>query len=276
MGRGADSLSAALGDILGFFTDLHASGKSYSTINLHRSALSGTLDAIDGFSVGEHPLVIKLLKGCYQLNPPRPKYDSIWDTNQVWAYMSSLGEDQYLSVDILVGKLTSLLALTTLMRVSDLAAIDYRSVKFEGDGVKFALRKLRKAQRSGALKSFALSKSRNSVLCPVQTLKEFLERTSRYRSPSNEESLLIALIAPHKPVSTNTVSRWIKSFLKRAGIDTASFGAHSTRSAAASQAVDSGTPVESVLRAGNWASEATFNRFYNRSSARNVQGHNKN
>jgi hypothetical protein len=114
--------------------------------------------------------------------------------------MSLLSENQYLNLDILAGKLATLLALKTLIRVPELAAIVYRSVKFEGEGVQFTLRRLRKVQRSGALKSGALSKTLDSVLCPVQTLKEFLERTNRIRSPSNEESLLMAIIAPHNPV----------------------------------------------------------------------------
>ena len=49
--------------------------------------------------------------------------------------MSSLSENQYLNLDILAGKLATLLALKTLIRVSELAAIVYRSVKFEGEGV---------------------------------------------------------------------------------------------------------------------------------------------
>jgi hypothetical protein len=65
-------------------------------------------------------------------------------------------------------------------------------------------------------------------------------------------------------------------FVRKAGIATASFGAQFTRSATASKAVDSGNPVGSILRAGNWASEATFNRFYNRSATRTVSGQKKN
>ena len=102
-------------------------------------------------------------------------------------------------------------------------AIVYRSVKFEGKGVKFTLRRLGKVQRSGAFKSGALSKTLDSVLCPVQTLREFLGRTNRFRNPSIEESLLMAIMAPLNPVFQLTQSRWIESFLRMAGIATASF-----------------------------------------------------
>ena len=124
VGRGTDPLSATLADILQYCTDLHASGKSDITVNLHRSALSKTVGQLEGFAIGEHPLVIRLLKGCYHLNPPCPKNGSIWDTNQVFSYIASLGENKHLGLSALVGKLVTLLALATLMRVSELAAID--------------------------------------------------------------------------------------------------------------------------------------------------------
>jgi len=140
--------------------------------------------------------------------------------------------------------------------------------------VKFALRRLSKAHRFGPLKSFTIAGNPNPELCPVLALEIFVERTNRLRSQLNEGSLLIALVAPQKPVTANTVSRWIKSVLGGAGVDTVHFGAHSTRSVAASEAVNAGAPINSVVRAGNWANKTTFNRFYNRESVRIGHGQN--
>ena len=36
--------------------------KSYSTINSYRSTLSSMLLPVDGYSVGEHPIIARLLK----------------------------------------------------------------------------------------------------------------------------------------------------------------------------------------------------------------------
>lgn len=74
----------------------------------------------------------------------------------------------------------------------------------------------------------------------------------------------MSLKAPYRSVSANTLSRWIRSILKSAGIDTTVFGAHSTRGAAASKAFAGGASTDSILRAGHWASESTFARFYRR------------
>ena len=95
VGRGCNPLSNTLNPVLEFLTFLFASGKSYSTINVHRSMLSKTLGAVDGHNVGVHPLVIKLLRGCYNSYPPVK----------------------------LTGNVVVLLALATLFRVSDLFSI---------------------------------------------------------------------------------------------------------------------------------------------------------
>jgi len=52
--------------------------------------------------------------------------------------------------------------------------------------------------------------------------------------------------------------------MEATGIDVSKFSAHSVRGAAASNAVSKGVPIQSVLQAGNWASEATFAQFYRR------------
>lgn len=56
--------------------------------------LSMTLPLLDGVNLGRHPMVAKLLKGCYNENPPRPRYLSTWDPNTVLNYMADRGENE--------------------------------------------------------------------------------------------------------------------------------------------------------------------------------------
>lgn len=126
------------------------------------------------------------------------------------------------------------------MRVSEIASIGYESVVFSESGVKFSIIAPRKAQHSGPLQSFSISMCPNPLLCPVLVVQNYVKRTQKFRSATNSERLVIAVIAPHKPVAPNSVSRWIKTSLRCAGVDTDTFGAHSTRSAAASKATASG------------------------------------
>ncbi len=107
------------------------------------------------------------MKGIFSSNPPSAKYSGFWDVNIVIAYLESLGPNANLSFKQLTLKLTVLLALTFLCRISELAAIEFDSIAVSDSGVKFALSKSRKNQKTGALKSFTLSRL-NQNLSRVQ------------------------------------------------------------------------------------------------------------
>ena len=66
---------------------------------------------------------------------------------------------------------------------------------------------------------------------------EYLERTQEIRKLL---SLFISWVKPHIAVSQDTISRWIKSVLKEAGINLEDFSAHSVRGASAFAAFASG------------------------------------
>jgi hypothetical protein len=84
--------------------------------------LSTTLDVINGTPVGQDPLVIKLLKGIYNQNPPQPRYLSMWDPEIVLNHMRKV-ENESLDISNLSRKLVTLLALSTLLRTAELASI---------------------------------------------------------------------------------------------------------------------------------------------------------
>lgn len=263
--RGADPLSTPISLVLEFLTFLHDSGKAYNTVNVYRSMLSATLPEIDGQRVGSHPLVKQLLGGCYNTNPPRPRLDSTWDPEVVLAFISTLGDNITMSMSDLTRKTAMLLALTSLLRVSELVVISLSSIVFSQSSVRFTLTKPRKAQHSGPLQSFIVPSFEDQTRCPVETMRAYIDRSKEWRSSvAAKTSLCIALVAPHSAVTSNTISRWVKALLELAGIDLSTFTAHSTRGAAASAAAAKGATIESILSAGSWTIESTFNRFYKR------------
>ena len=77
--RKIDPVSASLKDILTFLADTFNSGLQYRSINVLRSALSVTLPNIDGYSVGQHPYVVNILRGILNERPPKPRYSQTWD-----------------------------------------------------------------------------------------------------------------------------------------------------------------------------------------------------
>ena len=83
MARGFDPLSNSLANILQYLNDQFHSGLASQTINSHRSMLSMTLDPVEGHRIGEHPLVVQLLKGCFNSKPPRARYNKMWDPDVI-------------------------------------------------------------------------------------------------------------------------------------------------------------------------------------------------
>jgi len=130
--------AASLNIILDFLEDLHrGKGKAYRSNHVFRSMLSSTLDQIDGHDVGKHPLVVKLMPGIFNSNPPKPMYNGFWDIGSVLAYLEGLGPNDSVTFKVLSFKLVMLLALTSLFRVSEIAAINISSIIFSGQIVKF-------------------------------------------------------------------------------------------------------------------------------------------
>ncbi|KAI9552572.1 hypothetical protein GHT06_020432 [Daphnia sinensis] len=91
------------------WSDWCAKSIAYSTIGVYRSALFQTLPHLNGFPIGKHPMILLLMKGIRNQNPPK------------------LDENASFSVGAFASKLATLLSLATLYRASELAAIDKES-----------------------------------------------------------------------------------------------------------------------------------------------------
>ena len=63
----------------------------------------------------------------------------------------------------------------------------------------------------------------NSQLCPVETLKQYKMLTAPLRPSTTTNLFNIALVKPHKAVSSATIARWLREILKLDGIDVSIF-----------------------------------------------------
>ena len=66
-------------------------------------------------------------------------------------------------------------------------------------------------------------------ICVLECLQEYIKRTATLRG--EESQLLVSFVKPHKAATNDSIARWVKSILKKAGIDTDKFTCHSTRAA---------------------------------------------
>ena len=260
--RQIDPISAGLNNVLTFLSEQFKNNLQYRTVNVLRSAISSTHQWVDGKPIGQHPLVIRLLKGISNERPPKPRYTTTWDVSKVTSYLSSLGDNKTLSLKQLSKKLVMLLALISPERSSVLADLDTRYLKKRPDGFAFLLTNPRKTGDPTSQSSVSFpSLPEDLSLCPLACLNTYLTATSNFRSPGHHK-LFLSFNQPHNEISRTTIARWLCDVIQAAGIDSSVLKAHSTRAASTSSAAKNNLPLADILKMDDWSSPSTFQKFY--------------
>ena len=257
-------ISNSVENVLEFLSDLFHNGQlKYSAINTARSALSAFLTLENcPYTVGTHPLIGRFMKGIFQLNPPQARYSEIWDVQVVFNYLRRLSPAKTLSLKNLTLKLSMLLALISAQRVQSLHLLNLDNMIMKEGAVIFSFSDQLKQNAPGraafGIRLPAYPPDRR--LCIVTYLKHYIQRTSVIRG--TERYLLISFKKPCRRISSQTISRWIKTCMNDAGIDTSLYKAHSTRAAATSAAASVDLPLPYIMAQAGWANEKTFQKFY--------------
>jgi hypothetical protein len=137
--------------IMNYLTLLQCRKLSYSTINLHRPAISMTLSNIDGTPIGSHPLVTRLVKGVFTKRPPSHKVPSVWDPAPIMDIFMHWSLP--LSRVQLVRKCAFTLTITSARRLSKLFSLkcNGQHIQINNDFVQFVPASLSKTDRVGHL-----------------------------------------------------------------------------------------------------------------------------
>ena len=249
---------------MNFLHQLFEEGLSYSGINSARSALSSVIQPTSNITFGNHPLVTKYLKGVFNARPSLPRYKHVWDVAVVLKYLQSLDPPETLSLKDLTLKVTMLLALLSSQRCQTLQCLNISHMMLSADKCTFQIKDLLKTSKPGhhfgQLEFHAYTEDKK--LCIIQVLKEYINRTRSLRGESTQ--LLLSYCKPHKPVTSETIGKWLKVILSKSGIDVNLFGAHSTRSASTSAAKLANIPITQIMDAAGWRQSETFRRFYDK------------
>ena len=248
-----------------FLRLLSDKGYSYAAINAARCALSTVLPPVDGGTFGNSQVVCWILKGCYEKNPPKPRYDQIWDVNRVFELLKSWGSNGDLPLKKLTFKLVMLLLLVSSQRGQTILnlSIDGMVLDEEEKKAVFKMKVLLKHNRLGEpldtleFKSFQQCKR----LCVVRTLKVYLRRTDEVRK---HDQLLLSFVKPHGPISRDTLARWTVRTMELAGLNVEKYKGHSTRGATASAARRLGVPLNLIMKRASWRNVESFARYYNK------------
>ena len=268
--RQRNPLQADLETVRDFLTEQFEDfNKSYSTINSYRSALSSMLLPIDGYSVGEHPIIARILKGMFHVRPPEPRYSFTWDVNVLLTFLESWFPLSALELKQLTLKTAALVTLVSAQRSQTLSALSIDLMNSTATGTQFVVNSLLKSSRPGksslivSLPAFP----ENEKLCAHSTLLHYIARTASIRQSLNSSQVFVSYGKPYKVISSATLARWLKTVLSLAGIDTSIFKGHSFRGASTSKAVSLGVPLDVILKAADWKNAGTFAKFYQRETS---------
>ncbi|CAH2008590.1 unnamed protein product [Acanthoscelides obtectus] len=110
--------------ILCFLSRLYDQGRSYSSLNTTRSALSLLISP----RVGEDHQIKRFFKGVFKLRPPLPKYHVTWDPAVVLGYLETCYPNNTISLEALTHKLSMLMALVTAHRVQTFSVIEVPNI----------------------------------------------------------------------------------------------------------------------------------------------------
>ena len=117
-------------NVLDFLSNLYDQGLSYSAINSAKSALSHIILIPPHTKLSDHLLISQYDKGVFNLRPPRPKLQFVWDVEIVFSYLEEKGSNNILPDKILSQKLLILLLLLGGQRMNTVFNFEVNNVYY--------------------------------------------------------------------------------------------------------------------------------------------------
>ena len=256
------SFRTPIHEFLTYLTELYHQGNlQYSAMNTARSAVSTVL-VIDGQPAGQHPLTRRFMRGIFNQKPALPRYNAVWDLNDVITHLRTLAPVNKLDLKQLSKKLLMLLLILSGQRAQTMHLLDVKNLTLSYSKAIFVIGDVTKTTAPGRhiepLCFLAYAPDRR--LCAVTVLKHYLERTLDIRG--TETRLFLTLNKTNKAPSKDTLRRWAKDMLRDSGVNIDTFKPHSVRSAASSLAAKTNLSIDTIMRAAGWLQETTFSKYY--------------
>ena len=256
-----DAVFTTVPIILQFLISLYHKGLSYSTINTARSAIASCVELPNGAQLGNDRDVHSFMKGIFNVKPPRQQKVATWDPEIVLTFLKN---NRLNACDLLtVGRrLATLILLVSGQRPQILVALRLQCMTLTTTVATFSVSSndVKQGRPGYRPPDVKLVQFEDENLCVFRHLKMYLELTKPFRSDIDQ--LFITTRKPYKPVTLNTLSRWVKSVLMASGIDASLASAGSARGATTTKALDGGAPLEVILGSAGWSNLSTFTKFY--------------
>lgn len=264
-------MQVSVSEIISFLAQLFDQGLSYSAVNSAKSAIVTVISTCtDSTTLSSSVVLQKFMRGVFASRPALPKLQCTWDVSQVLHFLEKLSPPKTLTLLWLSRKLATLLSLLSGHRGQSIHLLDLQDIVCEDTQLIIRFSSCLKQTRPGSHTAEIILPAYNKIgLCVVRTYQEYTKRTRPFRT-GDVSRLFLSSTRPHKPVSRDTISNWIKQSLRAAGVDMHAFGAHSTRSAATSAALVAKVPLATILKTAGWANDSVFRKFYNKPIVRST------
>ena len=160
----------------------------------------------------------KLFRFFFKSRPLKPRYSTFWSVDKVLDFLKTLHPPHSLSLKDLTLKTIALIALSSSDRGQTLHLASTRNMRISDSKIEFVIVDRIKTTRK-VLKPTVITcvSSEINELNVAEYVKQYIERTADYR---NENYPLFISWVNKKPVSRQTLARWLKLVLSRSGIHT--------------------------------------------------------
>ena len=220
------------------------------------------MSCTDNCKLASSVLLNKFMKGVFNSKPSLPKVRNTWDVNMLLQHLAKMSPPSSLDLKLLSLKLATMLILLSGQRGQTVHLLCVKDIENTSDKLILRFNSILKQTRPGAhLDEIILPCYPQTRLCVVRTYQEYVKRTRTLR-PKGEQRLLITTVKPYRAISRDTLSRWLKTTLRNAGVDMSMFNTHSTRSASTSAAMAANIPIQTIIKTAGWSKDCTFRKFY--------------
>lgn len=243
-----------------FLQHLFDEGLGYSSISTTKSAVASCIIMPYDQQLTDNREVGSFMKGVLNKRPPTVRHKELWDSDIVLRWMESRGSPTQEITAMLAKRLSMLILLVSGQRPQVLVALRLSDLSFGENIAKFDLtnadvKQGRRGYKPPPPHHFErIHPSQN--ICVLSHLKTYMDRTTIARQ--NVDNLFVTGVKVARPVTLNTLSRWVKEVMTMSGVDTERYAAGSARSASTSKAAKLGMTIDDIVRTVGWAKQSTF------------------
>ena len=240
-------------------------GESSSLLNCARSVFSFFLAYDFEF---KNVTIERLFRFFYRERPQKAKYFTYWPVRQLLNFLATHHPPSSLSLKELTLKTFAFIALSSSDRGQSIHQMNVDKTAFSDGKIEFVIdSRLKHTRRILKPKVITCLPSENPALNISEYTRAYLNKTLPLRAQCVTKGLekptqLFLSWSTKKPVTRQTLARWLKCSLELAVIDTKQFKAHSYKGAGLSHAYAHGANLHDIVEAGSWTNVGTFFRHY--------------